>query len=904
MEPRNEEEDPAPYPDFMNKVKPKAPEFSNVFKDPSSVKDKKDNSQSIESAPLILKNYQGFLDPGNYIPPDQHLAVGPTHLMATDNGRFRIWDKNGFLIKTISATAWFSSALSGASPFDPKVEYDALSKRWIMVWLHQSNTAMTGYYLVSVSDDSIPLGIWYNYAIKSSLFGSNESGTWSDYQGVGYDNQAVYITGRQFVFNGSFQGCKLRILPKTQLYANTAGPLGWTDMWDLRDPNTLSIRPDVVRPSVFYSTGSEYYFMTIAPFTSGTYLILYKLTNPLTSPVLTGVDIPVTAYNGAPNANQLGGGSLLIEAGGSAIRNEPTFRNGFLWATHSVASSGGFSNVNYVKIDPTTNAVIEDAAFGDDSRWHFYPALSVDQNMNLLLNFSLSSNTEYIGAYITSRLNSDPPGTFNGSTAMQVGKSNYVKDFGSGRNRWGDYSGSWLDPSDLNNFWIVTQYAESPQNTWASQISKIRLVPFSGPRAYTFVDTLNFGSREVGTTSDTISLKIYNYGSSQLNITNLQTGSNQFHYAPISFPVNLNYQDSLTVRMLYSPTTAGNIFDSLTVVSNDIPRKVYLKGHGFTISSAVGGTMYGVTGLQESGVLITINTANGTGTTVGPTNFSQLAALSVRKSNGNLYGIYPSVNSTLVRINAQAGDAYSVTDIPLQNVKGIAFDLNDDMYFSVTDGRLFKFNLASHDTIPIGNTNIPSLYGIAINPLNGQMWGVSLTTGSVYKINKTNATSVQLGNTGFSVTPSITFGLSGNMYGVSGLGAQISTIFSIDTATGTGTQIGSTGKHGVSGIAIPPFPIGILPISNSIPDKFQLHQNYPNPFNPSTKIQFDLPKQSFVKIRVYDITGRELAILVNENLNAGIYKIDWNALNYPSGVYFYRIETKDYTISKKMILLK
>src|SRR5205085_194778 len=214
--------------------------------------------------------------------------------MGTDNGRFRIWDKNGILIRTINANSWYGTALNNANAFDPKVLYDQLSKRWIMVWLDQNNATSRGYYLISVSDDSIPLGTWYNYAIKSSLYGTTESGTWSDYQGVGFDNQALYITGRQFGFTGGFFGGKVRIISKAQLYANNAGPLNWSDMWDIRDPNNLGTRPDNIRPAVFYSAASEYYMMTISPFGSGTYLILYKITNPLTSPAMTGVDIPVT----------------------------------------------------------------------------------------------------------------------------------------------------------------------------------------------------------------------------------------------------------------------------------------------------------------------------------------------------------------------------------------------------------------------------------------------------------------------------------------------------------------------------------------------------------------------------------------------------------------------------------
>jgi photosystem II stability/assembly factor-like uncharacterized protein len=99
--------------------------------------------------------------------------------------------------------------------------------------------------------------------------------------------------------------------------------------------------------------------------------------------------------------------------------------------------------------------------------------------------------------------------------------------------------------------------------------------------------------------------------------------------------------------------------------------------------------------------------------------------------------------------------------------------------------------------------------------------------------------------------------------------------------------------------------VGINNISTQTPNHFSLSQNYPNPFNPVTNIVFDLPSSSFTRLTIYDMPGREIAVLVNEQLRAGTYKVDWNASNYPSGIYFYKITSGDnYTETKKMILIK
>ncbi len=98
--------------------------------------------------------------------------------------------------------------------------------------------------------------------------------------------------------------------------------------------------------------------------------------------------------------------------------------------------------------------------------------------------------------------------------------------------------------------------------------------------------------------------------------------------------------------------------------------------------------------------------------------------------------------------------------------------------------------------------------------------------------------------------------------------------------------------------------IGVQQINTSLPDKFYLEQNYPNPFNPNTNIEFSLPKNSFVKLKVFDLLGREIANLVNENLSAGSYKYDFNASALTSGIYFYKLETENFSETRKMVLVK
>ena len=92
--------------------------------------------------------------------------------------------------------------------------------------------------------------------------------------------------------------------------------------------------------------------------------------------------------------------------------------------------------------------------------------------------------------------------------------------------------------------------------------------------------------------------------------------------------------------------------------------------------------------------------------------------------------------------------------------------------------------------------------------------------------------------------------------------------------------------------------------ANQSIEKYILYNNYPNPFNPSTKIKYSLPRQSHITLKVYDILGKEITSLVNEEKPSGNYQVQFNAANLPSGVYFYRIQSGDFIQTKKMILMK
>ncbi|UCH65511.1 MAG: T9SS type A sorting domain-containing protein, partial [Ignavibacterium sp.] len=99
-------------------------------------------------------------------------------------------------------------------------------------------------------------------------------------------------------------------------------------------------------------------------------------------------------------------------------------------------------------------------------------------------------------------------------------------------------------------------------------------------------------------------------------------------------------------------------------------------------------------------------------------------------------------------------------------------------------------------------------------------------------------------------------------------------------------------------------PVSVELLSDMSPTEYKLIQNYPNPFNPNTTIRFDIPEFTFITIKVFDILGSEIEILVNEEKQTGTYQITWYAENLTSGIYFYRLQAGSFVETKKLLLIK
>ena len=778
-----------------------APAGSNFFKDPSL------SAAPVATAqPVILKNFKGNTSTG-FIPPDPIMAAGPNHVIGMVNSSFMVWDKDGTLLESRSLSAWFANVASPVGFSDPQILYDHFSSRWIMAG---GNFSPPYSFLISVSDDDDPMGTWYNWSLPAGL-GDSLTGNLPDYPQMGYDSLAIYITTREF--GATTFHSRVRIIEKTQLYSNDAGPAAWTDFWDFREPDHSLIVLDGIRPSIIYGSPGEHYMVNAAPYNPGTFFTVWKILDPVGTPTITADNIPVVEYLSAPNAGQLGGGTPL-ETGGNAIRHKAVYRDSSLWMVHSIASGTGnaYSSVHYVRVNPHTSTNLEDVAMGAEGYWHSYPALMADADNNIVITYTRSGLTEYPGAFVAGHKDIDPPG-LSSSILLAEGVGNYDV-VGGGRNRWGDYMGIALDPADSLAIWVNTEFAVAV-NDWETRIGMVKMGPLPGAYINSGVTSLAFGTVEVSDSSDSLSFTLTNNGIDTLEVGSIDLPDSNFRLvsAP-AYPLKLATFEIETLWVRFVPENRGSFADSIMINSNDTVHpslKLTVYGNGFIVDPAVSGTMYAGSGILDFGRLRTVDPIDASTSTIGPSGFNQLLNIRVHPTTGELMGLATNSATTaavydLVRVNSSLADAHSIAQIPLNFLKGMTFH-GDTIYVGRITGGIYSVDPLTGTPTLAASTG-KQIAGIDFNPVTGELWA-SVKGGSpvdgIYKIDLPSGTPTLVGTTGFGVqTVDIAFDANGTLFGLIGTGTTQNELVLIDTLTGGGTKIGPMGFTTAQGIAFHP----------------------------------------------------------------------------------------------------
>src|SRR6266404_3914725 len=439
------------------------------------------SSPATVTSPLLTASFQGIAYTG-WIPPDTNIATGPGYVVVATNESFATYSKTGLLRFSTTFSNWFAQLSPPSSIYDPKIAYESNAGRWILLAIASDASTNSSYYLISVSQNADPTGVWALWKLDAGVNGSTASGLLADNPSLGYDSaEAVYIGSNQYSFAGVFQYAKIRILYKSQLYwVNNPTSLSWWDFWQLQDAhgtNSFAVRPARAASSL---SGN---YLSDSRTSNGTAITLWRLANPLSQPpsLARQATVAIGSYSQSPPALQLGS-ALTIESTDCRLQDVvyqngqliTSFAEGFNWA------SGSVSAIRALEVDATSNSVNLNSRFGADLLWYFYPQIISDAAGNLAVVFSRSGASEFAGCRYSVKLTTDTQ--WEGSNGIHNGLSFYYSADSSNRNRWGDYNGAALDPAD-GSMWLASQYAQttSQWNTWVGQIASFGPAPSATP---------------------------------------------------------------------------------------------------------------------------------------------------------------------------------------------------------------------------------------------------------------------------------------------------------------------------------------------------------------------------------------------------------------------------------------
>jgi hypothetical protein len=340
-----------------------------------------------------------------------------------------------------------------------------------------------------------------------------------------------------------------------------------------------------------------------------------------------------------------------------------------------------------------------------------------------------------------------------------------------------------------------------------------------------------------------------------------------------------------------------------------------------------------------------LSTNNGTSWVQTSLNNQTVYSLAVNGNNifaGTGTGVYLSTNNCTSWTQTSLNNQYVYSLVVILNYV-FAGTVNNGVYLSTNNGTSWTQTSLNNRTVwslaVNGNNTFAGTtnYGVYLSTDNGTSWNqTSLNNRTVLSL-AVNGNNTFAGTTNYGVYLSTDNGTSWTQTSLNNrstysLAVNVNNVFAGTIVNGVyvSNNNGSSWlqrNEGLGNLTIDALcilnnyifagtdvsvyrrPLGelitnIKPVSELISEYYTLHQNYPNPFNPSTRIKFSLPESGFTTLKVYNMLGKEVATLVNESLKPGTYEVDWNASQYSSGVYFYKLEAGDFRETKRMMLTK
>jgi hypothetical protein len=452
-------------------------------------------------------------------PPDTMGEVGPSQYIMAVNGWIRSFNKTTGVadgVMNVDMDEFFNSVRGGISTSDPRIRYDRLSQRWIMVIINVANTDNRILIATSNTQNITPATVWTYYFFQNSTVApAGDAGCLADYPTLGVDANALYIGVNNFCPN-TFGGTTAFVVRKSSVMSG--GPIVATAFRGL-------IPAPPAGAGLYTPQGVDNY----NPASTDGYLIgvdnanfgllkMRRISTPGGTPTISAdidITVPATAFPASvPHLGNTAGAAGNLDGNDDRLYNA-YIRNGSIWTSHGIrvgatgvaSSAGGRNGSRWYQIgNLTTTPTLTQAGTLFDSaatnpRSYLVPSISVSGQGHMAIGASSAGATERINAATVGRLSTDALGTLQSPAIITASTTAYnpAADTGgqSGR-RFGDYSYTTVDPEDDMTMWTIQEWNHAT-NSYAMRVTKLIAPPPATP-ASALPATVNSGQSSVNVT--------------------------------------------------------------------------------------------------------------------------------------------------------------------------------------------------------------------------------------------------------------------------------------------------------------------------------------------------------------------------------------------------------------------
>ena len=447
------------------------------------------------------------------IPPDTTGAVGTdsvNKVFVNLNNNYKIQNKaTGAQVSLVSMRNFWAS-VGANGPFDPRVQFDPFNNRWILAAVSDGSSANTSV-LIGISQTSDPSGSFFLFKIPARVGGDPAAVNFADFPMLGFNKNWTVVSINMFA--SSFNDGRVLVIDYPALRTGVFSARLFSGISSANGGFSM-------HPATTYSSSEETeHLVSHISSASATYK-LSTITGTSAAPVLTIGATKTRAGGGwvQPGGNILpqamgtcSSTPMNIDSGDAFIRTNVVFRNSSIWYAQTVGlPSGGLTHTaaQWTQLNTAGDVVqggrIDDptATASNGGKWYSYPSIAANANNDVLVGFSQMSSAQFASAGYAYHDHNDGAGVMRDPVISKAGEDCYSKDFASGRNRWGDYSHTMVDPTGDRNFWTIQEYARAQAapsvggstSKWGTRWTKVNppVVPFTD-------DSLSAGSTVVKT---------------------------------------------------------------------------------------------------------------------------------------------------------------------------------------------------------------------------------------------------------------------------------------------------------------------------------------------------------------------------------------------------------------------